>query len=80
LTWAGVFPGRIIPTELVLSGLAVSSAIYTTAGWGVVLAIRWPRVRVHLWMARGMCGECGYNLKGLGVVCPECGEGAGAEA
>jgi len=39
------------------------------------LIFRWARARRR--KLRGLCAGCGYDMRGGGEVCPECGKGCG---
>ena len=54
---------------------------YTVPYWPVFLVTLWPAVRM-VWVRgrrwtrrrRGLCGGCGYDVRGGSERCPECGE------
>lgn len=54
-------------------GVTVNAAAYSLFWWVMLAAIDWMRRRSR--MRRGLCVECGYDLKGVhkDVPCPECG-------
>jgi hypothetical protein len=62
-------------------GFAIDTAIFS-AGWSlpVLLPVGYRTARRRFRVSRGMCGACGYDLKGSpGGVCPECGHTGGAQ-
>jgi hypothetical protein len=58
----------IVPYWMVAAVLAVVPGI---------LALGWMRARIRraAWVRTNRCGRCGYDLRGLGGRCPECGAG-----
>jgi hypothetical protein len=72
-----------LPVMPLWPGFALDSALYAGAWWLLIFAplplYRAGRRRFRV--SRGMCGSCGYDLKGLASgACPECGAGAGGKA
>lgn len=63
-----------VPTGHIYHGLAVNAAVYG-AGWWALLALP-ARVRSVIRHRKGRCAICGYDLRGGGVTCPECGHRA----
>lgn len=65
-----------LPATPIWSGLAVNTAFWAAAWWLLLGAPRqlrrWRRAR------RGECVRCGYDLRGVAGVCPECGWDGGA--
>lgn len=65
-----------LPTALLPLGFAADTAFYAAAWW-LLLFMPLPLYRAgrrRFRVSRGMCGSCGYDLKGLtGGACPECG-------
>jgi hypothetical protein len=48
--------------------------VVVTAILPAIVGTRFVRgVRRWRWIAKGMCRKCGYDLRGGGGVCPECG-------
>lgn len=65
-----------LPVFPLWSGLLLDTIFYAAAWWVVIFApmslYRAGRRQVRV--SRGMCGSCGYDLRGsTGGVCPECG-------
>jgi hypothetical protein len=63
-------------------GFAIDTILYAAAWWALLFTplplYRTARRRFRV--SRGMCGACGYDLKGSpGAACPECGHAAGAK-
>lgn len=59
-----------LPLRPIWTGLLIDSSCFAgliAAPWWVRGLVRWRR------KGRGMCVWCGYDLKGLGGKCPECG-------
>jgi hypothetical protein len=69
--WCDQFP--CLP---IWPGFAIDTTLYA-AVWWVLLFTPLPLYRTarrRLRVSRGMCGSCGYNLKGSPTgACPECG-------
>ena len=69
-----------IPLQLLWVGFAINTIFYGVLLWVLMLGLlRGRRVRRR---KRGLCGECGYDLRGTsggggggGGGCPECGWG-----
>lgn len=62
----------------IFPGFAVDTGVYAVAWWVVMFApiTLYRAGRRRFRVSRGMCGACGYDLRGSnGGVCPECGEG-----
>jgi hypothetical protein len=72
-TWAVAY----LPVWPAWPGLALDTGFYAAAWW-VLLFTPLPLYRTarrRLRASRGMCGICGYDLKGSpGGPCPECGK------
>ena len=51
---------------------AVAAAFLSPPAYGV---LGWRRRRARLRLARGLCPECGYDLRATPGRCPECGAG-----
>lgn len=60
-----------LPATPAWGGLVVNTAFWSAAWWLVLAAPRQIRRRGRL--RRGECVRCGYDLRGGGGVCPECG-------
>jgi hypothetical protein len=72
-----------LPLSPLWPGFVADTALYAAAWWLLIFAplplYRAGRRRFRV--SRGMCGSCGYDLKGSpGGACPECGRGAGGRA
>lgn len=66
----------IRPIRPIWPGLLANGAIYGVVLWLFYLLVTAPRrfVRQSLWLRRGCCMECGYDLQfDLARGCPECG-------
>lgn len=68
-----------LPYRPIVAGMALNAALYGTILLGAVSTAR--AVRSHRRRRRGLCGACGYDLRGLvpdvgGLCCPECGTNA----
>lgn len=62
---------RVLPYMPILPGMAVNTTVYAAA-WLPLLVLLRRLVRRR--RMPGLCGECGYDLRGLsGERCPECG-------
>jgi hypothetical protein len=60
--WAGVV---VFPYWILTLGLSLMPALLL---WKQACAIRSRR-----WVAKGLCGGCGYDLRATPDLCPECG-------
>ena len=80
-------PVRVVVAVAVFALLAVGLAnghsakvacVVVPAVWAAMLAwyfIDRPKVLRRQRLANGLCGKCGYDLRGnLSGVCPKCGE------
>ncbi len=71
-TWSPIVrpQPRAVPTTIQWRGLAANVAVIGVSPWlvwrGCIAGSRWRR------LARGHCGECGYEVREL-PRCPECG-------
>ena len=55
--------------------VGLSFATYIPLALGLAAIVRiGERYRPRVWLAHGLCPECGYNLRGnVSGICPECG-------
>lgn len=71
--------GIRVPWRPLWPGLVANSAIYGVLAFGLFVVLRriLRRFDPRPWLRRrrGLCGECGYNRRGVpsGAACPECG-------
>jgi hypothetical protein len=78
----GASVGFAYPCIPILPGFAADTVLYAAAWWLLLftplLVFRTARRRCRV--SRGMCGACGYDLKGSpGGACPECGLRGGSQ-
>lgn len=70
----GVLPCRPIWAGFIANTILFAIPLFIV-GWLLDRFGRWLAPQRRIWIARGMCGACGYDRSGLvsDVVCPECG-------
>ncbi len=73
-SWRELHP--YLPCRPLFPGFALDTALYAAA-WYLLIFTPLPLIRAgrrRFRVSRGMCGSCGYDLKGSKVgPCPECG-------
>ena len=85
LTMAGVWAATLISLRVLGLGPGVATSLVILAA-AVPPLLAWARfVNPRVWRAmrtvlreRGLCPECGYDLRASPGRCPECGAAAGA--
>ncbi len=72
-------PGRRIPLHPIWPGFAINTIFYAAILWLVILGPFTARRIIR--RKRGLCINCGYDLRGTEhEVCPECGVAGGPPA
>ncbi len=66
--WIGLIMVGGIATEAPLVALGI-----LVVGFGIALAVGSRRARRRSRQAAEQCTDCGYPMRGLGPICPECG-------
>lgn len=62
---------RLVAVPVWWAVVVVGVATMFAWGWPLMLL---PSRRRAARRAQGLCGRCGYDLRGVDGVCPECGE------
>jgi hypothetical protein len=71
-------PNGRISSRCVIMRWPLLAALFTIAPvWSAYLAFQEKEREERI--IRGLCRHCGYDLRGAGGICPECGKGGGKD-